>query len=197
MSDKDNSKEVISDGKFVAYTYKLYNSDNGELLFEVPDKAPDVMVYGVSQDVVPGLVGVLKGLSAGDRFEVALPAEAAFGLRSEEWIKQLDKKVFMTPDGKMAEEVVEGAELPMMTDQGFAIRGKVTEISEDKVTMDFNHPFAGLGVRYEGEVLEVRDATPEELSPSHSCGGGCCGSGDCGDGDCGSHGGCGNGCGCH
>ncbi|MDE6772052.1 MAG: peptidylprolyl isomerase, partial [Muribaculaceae bacterium] len=73
----------------------------------------------------------------------------------------------------------------------------VTEVG-DKIKMDFNHPFAGLTVRYEGKVEEVRDATPEELQPSKGCGGGCGGGCDCGsEGDCAT--GCGGGsCGsCH
>lgn len=179
-------KEKVQPGKFVAYTYKLYNADSGELLFEVPEKAPDMMVDGVSRDIVPGLAAALSGLSAGDKFEVTVPVEAAFGPRSDEWIKSLDKEVFMTPDGKLVEELKVGAELPMMTDQGFAIRGLVTEITDDKVIMDFNHPFAGMNIRYDGKVIEVRDATPEELNP-HSCG---CGCHDCGDG-------CGDGCSDH
>ena len=186
MSEKE-TKEKVGPGKFVAYVYKLYNEGNGELLFEVPEKAPDMMVYGVSRDVVPGLAEALRGLSAGDKFEVTLQAEAAFGERSDDWVKELDKAVFTTPEGKVVEELVEGAELPMMTDQGFAIRGKVTGITENKVTMDFNHPFAGMTVRYDGEVMEVRDATSDELNP-HSCG---CGCHDCGDSGCGEDHGCG------
>ena len=72
--------------------------------------------------------------------------------------------------------------------------------------MDFNHPFAGKTVEFAGEVVEVRDATEEELHPHHGCGG--CGCGkhqddSCGCGDdcgCGGHSdsncGCGDSCGC-
>lgn len=196
MSHKE-TKQIVGPGKFVAYVYKLYNADSGEILFEVPEKAPDVMVYGVTQDIVPGLAEVLKGLAAGDKFEVTLPPAAAFGERSDDWIKEIDKNVFMTPEGKLVEELVVGAELPMMTDRGFAIRGKVTDITDNKVVMDFNHPFAGMTVRYDGHVDEVRDATEDELNPPQ----GCCGCGDnCGDG-CGENHGDGDCCGgggcCH
>lgn len=95
-------------------------------------------------------------------------------------------------DGKLAEEVKPGAILPMMTAEGYRVQGVVTEVG-DKIKMDFNHPFAGLTVRYEGKVEEVREATPEELQPAHGCGGcgGGCGSCGDGDGDCG----CGDSCG--
>lgn len=199
----DNKKEIVGPGKFVAYSYKLYNNATGELLFEARKDAPDVMVYGVSKDVVPGLIAAMQGLGKGDKFSVTLPPEAAFGDRYEENVVNLDKEIFVR-DGKLAEEVKVAAELPMMTQEGFMIKGKVLDITDKEVRMDFNHPFAGLTVKYDGEIEEVRDATPEELQPAHTCGCGCGHDhGSCGDGcsdDCGcghDHDGEACGCGCH
>lgn len=177
-----DKKEKVGPGKFVAYAYKLYNEADGSLLFEAPADAPDVMIYGVSQDIIPGLLAAMKDLSAGDRFGVTLPPAAAFGDRHDENIIELDKEVFMR-DGELVEEVKVGADLPMLTQEGFRVLGRVVEIGPHKVRMDFNHPFAGLTVRYDGEIIEVRDATEDELHPSHGCGG--CGGG-CGEGNCGS-----------
>lgn len=189
---EENMKETVGPGKFVAYSYKLYNDANGELLFEADSKAPDVMVYGVSHEIVPGLIAVLKDLAKDDKFSVTLPPAAAFGEKNPEYELTLDPQIFMR-DGQLAEEVQVGALLPMMTAEGYRIEGKVIEI-DDKIKMDFNHPFAGMTVRYEGKVEEVRDATPEELQPSHGCGGcgGGCGSEGCG---CGSEGDAAHGCG--
>lgn len=189
----DNKKEIVGPGKFVAYSYKLYNAENGKLLFETEAKTPDYMVYGVSHEIVPGLINALSGLSKGDRFETTLPPEAAFGQRSEEYLLELDRDIFMR-DGKLAEEVKPGAQLPMMTAEGYRVMGTVLEVGK-KIKMDFNHPFAGLTVTYKGEVEEVRDATPEELKPTGcggcgGCGGDCsddggsCGCGGCSEGSC-------------
>ncbi len=172
-----DNKQKVGPGKFVAYAYKLYNDKTGELLFATPEDAPDVMVYGVSNDVVPGLIEAMKGLGEGDKFSVTLPAEAAFGPRYEENVVALDKEIFMR-DGVMATEVTVGAELPMMTQEGFMVKGRVLEITPEGVKMDFNHPFAGLSVRFDGEIDTVRDATPDELKPAHSCGCGCHHGGD-------------------
>lgn len=182
-------KEKVGPGKFVKYSYVLTDANTGKELFEAPENEPDEMIFGVSQEVIPGLIAALDGLAAGDKFEVTLPPEAAFGPVHQENVIELDKEIFMR-DGKLAEEVKVDAELPMMTAEGYRVLGKVLEVG-DKIKMDFNHPFAGLTVTYNGKVLEVRDATPEELQPA----GGCC-SGGCG-GGCGSddHG-CGSGC-CH
>ena len=192
------STEKVGDGKFVAYSYKLYDNDNGELLFETPADRPDVMIYGLSHDVVPGLIVAMKGLKAGDKFSVTLPAQAAFGERFADNVVKLDKNLFMR-DGKLADAVKVGAMLPMMTEEGFQIQGKVLAIDDKEVEMDFNHPFAGLTVKFDGEVQEVRDATPEEIASLQKGGCGCgCGCGDdCGcEGDCGDDHGHGCGCGC-
>lgn len=187
-----NEKLKVGPGMVVGYTYKLFNEADGSLLFEAKADSPDVMVYGVSHDVVPGLISAMKDLSAGDKFEVALPPQAAFGERFPDNVVKLEKEIFMR-DGKLADEVTEGAMLPMLTQEGYRIEGRVIHINDKDIEMDFNHPFAGLTVRYEGEVVDVREATPEELHPVHGCGGGCCG--NCGDGNC-ADGGCGDG-GCH
>ncbi|MDE7160924.1 MAG: FKBP-type peptidyl-prolyl cis-trans isomerase [Muribaculaceae bacterium] len=179
---EEKIEQKIEPGKFVKYTYKVSDDSNGRVLFEAPAEAPDVMVYGVSNEVIPGLVAVMKGLKAGDKFSVTLPPEVAFGERSDDNVITVPAEAFMR-DGKMAEEVKVGAALPMLTEQGYTVTGVVKAINEHDVTMDFNHPFAGITVKFDGEVQEVRDATPEELQPVSSCGCGC------------SHGGCDDGCG--
>ena len=107
---------------------------------------------------------------------------------------ELDRDIFVV-EGKFDEEMIKaGALVPMMTADGYRINGLVKEVTADKVKMDFNHPLAGKAVRFDGKILTVRDATPEELQPAHGCGCGCdhdhCD--EHGDGHCG----CGDGC-CH
>ena len=178
----EKEREIVGPGKFVEYSYKLYNDADGKLLFETPKDAPDQMVFGVTPGIVPGLMSVMEGLGKGDKFEITLPPAAAFGDRTDDLVMHLDKDIF-TRDGKLAEEVKVGAILPMMTSDNLRVEGKVTEIG-DKITMDFNHPFAGLTVRYDGEIVEVRDATPEDLPQGCCCG--CGGGGGCESGSCGS-----------
>ena len=96
-----------------------------------------------------------------------------------------------------AEEFQVGNVLPMMDSLGRRLQGRIVEIGEDEVRMDFNHPLAGKDLYFSGEVLGVRDATDEELEAlrSHKCGGchGCGSDGGCGGGE-GSCGGCGGHC---
>lgn len=189
----ETKNEKVGPGKFVEYSYRLYNDADNQLLFETPKDAPDEMVFGVSPGIVPGLMAAMEGLAAGDKFEVTLPPVAAFGDKSDDLIMTLDKDIFMR-DGKLADEVKVGAVLPMMTADNLRVQGTVTKIDDKNITMDFNHPFAGLTVRYDGEVVEVRDATPEDLPQGGCCGGGC--GGGCASGDSGCDSNCGEGCSC-
>lgn len=182
--------DTVSPGKYVEYSYLLTDAATGRKLFEATKSRPDQMIYGVSQDVVPGLASVMEGLKAGDKFEVTLPPAAAFGERNEEDVVELDRQIFER-DGKLAEEVKVGAALPMMTAEGYRVVGTVVAIGS-KVVMDFNHPFAGLTVTFAGEIETVRDATEEEIHPASGCGGcchggGCGGDEGCGDEGCGGH----------
>lgn len=191
------SDEKIGHGKFVAFTYRLTNAADGSLLFEAKADAPDTMVHGVTREVVPGLQGVMEGLAPADKFSITLPPEVAFGERVEENVITLPASAFER-DGKMVEEVKLGVMLPMLTEDGYTVTGKVIAIEPETVTMDFNHPFAGLTVNFDGEIVEVREATEEELHPKHACGCGCSHHQDDAEGGCGCHGdGDGCGCGCH
>lgn len=174
------NKEKVMPGKYVAYSYKLYNDADNTLLFETPEDRPDEMIFGVSHDVVPGLVSTMEGLTAGDRFGVTLPPVAAFGDPNPEFIVDLERDIFQR-EGQLAPGVEVDAEITMLTADGRPIKGRVLEITPEHVKMDFNHPFAGLTVRFDGEIEEVREATPEELHPATGCGCGChsCGEGDC------------------
>ncbi|MDE6416637.1 MAG: peptidylprolyl isomerase [Duncaniella sp.] len=183
--------EKIVPGKFVELTYDLYEvgEDGTEaLVHRVEADAPERIVYGVTPGVIKPLEAALEGLEQGQDFEVKVPAEEGFPYNPDD-VVELDKNIFVV-DGKFDTSMIfPGAYVPMMTGDGFRINGKVLEVSDDKVKMDFNHPLVGKDLVFKGKIELVRDATQEDLHPS--CGG--CG-GNCGEG-CG-EGGCGEGCGC-
>jgi len=187
--------EKIQPGKYVEMGYDLYQvaADGTETLVHQTDaEEPERVVFGVTRGMIVPLEKAIDGLGVGDRFDVTVKAAEAFGPVDPEQIATLDRDIFLV-DGKFDEEVIKpGALLPMMTADGFRINGRIVEVTATHVRMDFNHPLAGKDVRFKGEILVVRDATPEELQPS--CGGGCggCG-GNCGDNcDCGGN--CNGGC---
>ena len=168
--------EQIKPGKYVEMVYDLYveNPDGEQLVHQVDPENPERIVFGVTRGVIAPLEKALDGLAAGGKFDVK--------------VNEIDGKFD-------AEHIKPGADIPMMTADGFRLNGKVLEVTDDKVKMDFNHPLAGKDVRFKGKVVTVRDATPEELQPAHGCGCGC-DHDHCGDGNCSDHS-CGDGCGCH
>lgn len=182
--------EKIKPGKYVEMVYDLYEiaPEGDKLVHQVDPADPEKIVFGVTQGVIAPLEKALDGLAAGETFDVAVKADEAFGPYDPEQIVRLEKDIFEV-DGKFDDEHVKaGAVIPMMTAQGFRISGKVEEVTDTEVVMDFNHPLAGKDVRFKGTVKVVRDATPEEIKPAGGCGCGCdqgsCGDGGCGDGCC-------------
>lgn len=171
--------EKIVPGKYVELGYDLYkvNPDGSEKLMHQTDKSdPEKIIFGVTRGMIEPLEKAIDGLETGSKFNVTATADEAFGPYDPEQIATLEKDLFLV-DGKFDDEyIVPGAYVPMMTADGFRINGLVKEVKPDSVVLDFNHPLAGSAVRFDGTILAVRDATPEELHPAHGCH---CGSGDC------------------
>ncbi len=180
--------DIITNGKFVEIAYKIFlvQKDGDTMIYEFKESKPDKFVFGHEPGMLESFTSHLEGLKAGDEFDFILAPIEAFGERNPDLVQRIDKQIFVIDGEFDSERVYEGAFVPMMTAEGMRIEGIVKEITNDIVTVDFNHQLAGETVRYTGKVITVRDATEEEKNPPHHCGG--CGGGDCG--------GCGeNGCG--
>ena len=186
---------TISKDKMVSVTYELkLDGKEGDIFEKAGKDSPLVFLYG-SGMMLPAFERALLNKKASDTFEISIAAVDAYGEVNEEAIVDLPKNIFMV-DGKIDEELIApGNSVPMMSTSGQRMEGLVVSVDENIVQMDFNHPLAGEDLHFTGEVLEVRDATPEELSVMFSSGCGC-GSGGCGSGEGKEAGGCGGGCGC-
>jgi FKBP-type peptidyl-prolyl cis-trans isomerase SlyD len=193
---------VVENLKVVSATYELYITDeNGkeELMEKATEEAPLTWCHGEGM-MLPAFEAAMNGKEVGDSFDFVLAAKDAYGEYIPEGLMDLSKKMFFNGDGEFDEErVYVGAIVPMNTVDGQVVRAQVCEVTNDQVTIDLNHPFAGEALHFTGKVLEGRDATADEidrmLHPKSCCGGGCKGGG-CGDGcgdDCGDN--CGDGCG--
>ncbi len=198
----------ISKNTFVSLTYELHtDSHDGPTVEKCDAEKPLSFVFGAGR-MLPAFEKGIENLRAGDSFCLSLTPDEAYGPRFPEAVVDVPKNIFVTPDGHLREELLQlGARVPMLNDEGRHIIGTVLSVGDDVVKLDFNHPLAGESLFFSGSVLEVRDATVDELlGQSHGCSGGC--SGGCGGGchsgdDGGCHGGCGScddgdegGCGC-
>ena len=182
--------------------YKIHtNSPAGDLIEFADESSPRSMIFGYEK-VIPGFEANLLGKDTGEEFSFELSPDEAFGQYREELLVKVPKSAFMV-NGELREDLLYlGNTISMMDNQGNPMKGKVTEVGADEVSMDFNHPLAGNRLFIAGKVMSVRAITQEDLQPQGS---GCCGGGG---GGCGcateseekSHGhshGEGGGCGCH
>ena len=179
----------IENLKVVKATYELYIKDeNGteELMEKATSEAPLVWCHGEGM-MLPAFEAAMEGKTVGDHFDFVLAAKDAYGEYLQEGLMELPKTMFFNGDGEFDEErVYVGAIVPMNTVDGQIVKAQVCEITDDHVTIDLNHPYAGEDLHFTGEILDIRDVTEGELKairhPKHGCGG--CGGGHCGQDSC-------------
>lgn len=181
---------VVKDQKVVKATYALYiNGEDGkeELMEQATEETPLVWCQGEGM-MLPAFEAQMAGKGEGDSFDFVLKAADAYGEYIQEGLMDLPKKMFFNGDGEFDEErVYVGAIVPMNTVDGQIVKAQVCEITDDQVTIDLNHPYAGEDLHFTGKILEIRDVTEGELKAirnPHGCGkchGQC---NDCEKGDC-------------
>jgi len=178
----------ISKDKMVSLTYELrLDGTDGDVFETAGTDNPLVFLYGAGL-MLPAFESKIEGLSEGNEFSIDISSNEAYGEVNEEAIVDLPKNIFEV-DGKIDEELVkEGNTVPMMSSSGQRMNGIVLAVGDDSVKMDFNHPLAGEDLHFKGQILEVRDATEEELAAAMNVGGCGCDSGSCGDDGCSSSG---------
>jgi FKBP-type peptidyl-prolyl cis-trans isomerase SlyD len=123
------------------------------------DAEPLAFIQG-SGLLVPALEEALFGLAASDKKSVSLTADQAYGERFEQLIQSMPKTMFEGMDVNV------GMQFRATTDDGEQTV-IVVDISDDKIVVDGNHPLAGIDLTFDVEVLEVREATTDELSHGH------------------------------
>lgn len=189
--------------KYIAVSYKLETERVGTervLAEEATVEHPFMFISGMGL-ALDDFEAQVVDLNVGDEFQFTLSPEQAYGPYFEEAVHQLPRNVFEV-EGKLdSKYIYEGAVVPLQNAEGERFNGTVTQITEDSVTVDLNHPLAGHTLHFTGRVEINREASIEEMQQaaqqlSGGCGG-CCG-GSCESGGCG--GGCdtnGGGCCCH
>lgn len=161
---------------------------------ELVEKAPIEHPFQFISDMgttLDAFEAQIKPLQKGEKFNFTLSVEEAYGEYEQERVLELNKDVFKVNGHFDKEHIYPGSVVPLMNADGARFNGTITDVKEDTVTVDLNHPLAGKALNFIGEVTENRDATKDEiqgmlnmLSGEGGCGCGCdsCGGG-CGD-DC-------------
>jgi FKBP-type peptidyl-prolyl cis-trans isomerase SlyD len=160
---------TVAQNSVVTLTYDLSVTDENQekvLVEQAESDEPMVFLFGHS-GLPEEFENQLDGKNPGDSFSFSLTPEQAYGDYDQQAVVQIPKQVFEI-DGKVDEQMLEvGNYLPMADNEGNHMQAKVVEVGDEMVTMDFNHPLAGMVMHFEGKVEEVRPATAEELSHGH------------------------------
>ena len=178
----------ISNNKFVAVAYDLNvgDDDDRELMESATKESPLQFIFGTGT-MLPAFEENIKDLEPGSKFRFTLTPEQAYGEYTDELVIELPKSIF-EEEGKFDKKhLVEGVTLPMMNSNGERMNGSILEVKEDVVVMDFNHPLASETLHFNGEVLDVHEATEEERSVMNRIMSGNCG---CSCDECGNSAGC-------
>ncbi len=152
-----------SEAKVIALIYELREGGpEGKLLETVDKEQPIEFLFGAGR-LNQHFEQNVKDLKEGDTFEFTIKSDKAYGDVNEKAIVDLPKSLFVI-EGKLADDLlVEGNIVNMEDQEGNPHRGRVMDVGEENVKMDFNHPLAGMDLHFRGQVVSKRDPTPEEL----------------------------------
>lgn len=146
---------VIQDNKYVELAYRVIDQKSDEVLVAV--EYPIGYVHGANGTLLPAVTEQLEGKSAGDTIEVSFNGNQIYGPRDE-------KLVFTDHIDNVPEEYRKiGTTIVAENEKGDARNFIVTRIDDTTLTIDANHPLCGREVIFKLEILNVRDATEEEI----------------------------------
>lgn len=147
--------EAIQDNKYVELAYRVIDRKSGEVLVAV--EFPIGYVHGANDILMPAVTKQLEGRSAGDVIEVSFNGDQVYGPRDE-------SLVFTDHIENVPEEYRKiGTTIFAENENGKARSFIVTRIDDKTMTLDGNHPLCGRDVVFKLEVLNVRDATDDEI----------------------------------
>ena len=155
----------VADNTAVSIHYTLTN-DQGEVL-DTSDGGDALVYLHGSGNIISGLEAALLGKKVGDKFNVRIEPEDAYGVISEDMVQVISKDMFEGVD-----HIEVGMQFHADVSHGPGIV-TVVNIDGDNVTIDGNHPLAGEALTFDVEIVEVRTATKEELDHGHIHGAGC------------------------
>ncbi len=150
----------ISKHKVASIHYTL-TDNSGTILDTSSGREPLVYLHGAG-NLIMGMEEGLEGKSKGDKFQLKIPAAKGYGEKDPAMTQKVPRSAFGDQEVRVGSQF-SGNNNEVVT---------VTEVNLDSVTVDANHPLAGVELNFAIEILDVREATPEEESHGHVHGAG-------------------------
>jgi FKBP-type peptidyl-prolyl cis-trans isomerase SlyD len=157
----------IAKNNVVVMHYAVSDSE-GTLIDSSYEDKPMAIIQGTGY-LIPGLDDALIDHEAGDKFEVAVACEDAYSERHDDYVQTVPREALAGVD-----ELSLGTQLRATTDDGEQTV-IVIDVQDDEITVDGNHPLSGLDLSFDVEIIEVREATADELEHGHVHNEGGCG----------------------
>jgi len=150
--------KIVND-KVVTINYTLRN-DNKEIL-DSAQEGDFAYLHG-ADNIIPGLEKALEGKSVDDELSVSIAPADGYGERSPDMTQVVPKEMFGAEG-----DIEVGQQFHAASPEGQEIVVTVTAVDDKNITVDGNHPFAGVTLHFEVKVVEIRDASAEELEHRH------------------------------
>jgi FKBP-type peptidyl-prolyl cis-trans isomerase SlyD len=158
----------VSTNKVVSFHYRLHELD-GDLLEESYGADPTLYLHG-HNNLLAAIEKAMEGKNAGDKLSVAVTPEEGYGLRREGAIQRIPIKHLVDHE-KIKNRLKPGLKVAVNTQHG-PWESVVLKVGKFNVDVDSNHPLAGKHLNFEIEIVDVRDASDEELAHGHAHGAG-------------------------
>lgn len=138
---------AIENGKKVSFHYTLTVDD--QVVQTTEGQKPLAYTHG-SGEIIPGLATELEGMNEGDEKSVLVSAENAYGKVNPEAFKELPRSAL--PDGL---EPKKDMTLQAHSPEGQEMLVRITDVKEDSITIDLNHPLAGKDLKFDVKVVTI------------------------------------------
>jgi FKBP-type peptidyl-prolyl cis-trans isomerase SlyD len=152
----------IANNTVVTIDYTLKDDDQS-VLDTSQGQEPLSYIHGIG-NLIPGLEKALAGKSEGDRMEVTIAPDEAYGERDDELLQAIPRERF-----ERADEIQVGMQFHTQSDEGMQVV-TVVDVDGDNITIDGNHSLAGKTLHFDVRIVGVREASAEEVSHGHAHG---------------------------
>ncbi len=149
----------LGNDKVGTINYKLIDSDGNQL-----DESSDgsfSYLHGAN-NIIPGLEKALEGRKSGDSVSVDVKAEDAYGDHNEDLVQRVPRDIF--PEDI---DISIGMQFHAQSSEGHPMIVTINTIEEEEIVVDGNHPMAGMALHFDVDIIDVRDATSEEIDHGH------------------------------
>ncbi len=154
---------AIANNHVVSFHYTLTNAEGEKL--DQSQGEPLVYLHGAG-NIIPGLEKALLGKTVGEKFTVTVPAAEGYGEYNVDLVQEVPAKMFQG-----VENIQPGMQFQAQTEDGIQIV-TVKAVEGENVVVDANFPLAGQDLTFDVEIVEIREATQEELDHGHVHGAG-------------------------